>query len=383
MAGFTAGLISNYGLVRHFATTAEKSVGVMPVATSNDWLARLSYASAGVWGSTGRPVKPSDGVTGALAKEWWSVWNYLQYNVGGVVVGGTGDNSWQTIGVTYTPLHASTESISVFFAGGTTFSAAAAADIATKRGDCFAVVGNGLQAITQPVSASGFTHFANTFGLDGFTGLTGGNVIYVGGRKNIFLDYDGSGRTEVDKIDTASDVAANIAKTNLNANAWSVPSGFRRGGINGVISLEQNFTNNESTLLQDSGVNPVVSFTGKGSFFMGNSTGSASAASTSSRGMLNVASVLNYVRAEVKGLANEYLFEPNTESNRSQFITRANSILDGVKSSGSISNYSVICPPADNTGITFTAEIRLTPTNVAETITLRVINSTTSEIFNL
>ena len=387
MAGITAALISYNGLVRTFGNSNEKLGGVMYVADTNDWLARLSNAPTGFWGLTGKPVKPSDGTTGEVAKEWWAVWNYLQYNSGACIVGGTGSASFTTIGTTYTPLHSSSEKINVFFGGGNTLSNTAAADAATVRGDAFAVVG-ALKGITQPVSAL-FTMHQIDFGVTGFTGsavssgTTGNNVIYVAGRKNFFLDYASTGVTDVDKIDLASDIAGCIGKTTINYNSWTTPAGFKKGAINGVLTLEQAFSSTESDYLQNSGVNPVITYPGKGTYFMGNSTGAAAAGSTFSRGYMNVVAIVNYVKSEIKGLANEYLFEPNTDNNRSSFITRASSILDGVKSSGSISAFSVICPPADNTGITFTAEIRLTPVNVAEAITLKVINNTTSEVITV
>jgi hypothetical protein len=79
------------------------------------------------------------------------------------------------------------------------------------------------------------------------------------------------------------------------------------------------------------------------------------------------------------------MFEPNTEGNRSQFVSRANGLMDTVKSSGSITAYSVICNASNNTGITFTADIAITPVNVAEAITLRVTNngSTPAEVYIL
>jgi len=135
----------------------------------------------------------------------------------------------------------------------------------------------------------------------------------------------------------------------------------------------------------NNGVSPVISFPGRGAYFMGNSTGAASAGSTASRTNTHIVGMLNYIKAEVKNIAYDYMFEPNTDGNRTQFVSRANSLMDTIKSSGSITAYSVICNASNNTGITFTADIAITPVNVAEAITLRVTNngSTPAEVYIL
>lgn len=392
MPGFTAGLISQYGLLRWFSTTSERAKGTMTVPNLTDWVGRLvsgasAAAAKGTVGTAwaGIPPGPSND---ELSKEWWAVWNYLTYGVGGVVVGATGDTLFTTMTVSTTPLHSTNDKINVVIGGGNAFSNEAAANLATNRGDCFAVVGNYARGITQPVATS-YAFHSDDFGFGGYTGntkkdgTTGNNVIYCAGRKVFFTDWDGSGRITTDKLDTASDVAGNIGKATTTYNSWSIPVGFKKGQINGVVALEQSFSNTDSQRLQDNGVNPVMTYPGKGSYFMGNSTGAAAAGSTFTNGYFNVMAIITYIKGEVKAIANDYLFEPNTDSNRSDFINRASILLDGVKSSGTISTYSIICPPGENIGQTFSANIAITPVNVAETITLKVTNNTTTEVFTL
>jgi hypothetical protein len=388
MAGFTAGTISNHGLVRFFwKTDAERRNGIMTIPSQTDWLSRLSGTSAADgWANptTTTPPKPS---TSRIGNEWWSVWNYLGYGVGACVVGSTGDDIFKTIGITFTPLHSTSENLNaVFSSSGTTFNANAAADVAKSRGDCFAIIGlSGGAVITQPVPSSYSAH-ATDFGFTGYTGGAGANIIYVAGRKSFFLDHDGSGKTDIDKLEIASDVAGCFGRMFKNFNEWSIPAGTKRGAINGVLALEQSFSSTDQTNLLNQGVNPIVSIPGKGTYLMGNSTGAgASGAAGSTYGISNmhIVSILNYLKTSLKGIATDYLFEPNTETNRTDFVNRAGSVLQNVKDSGSISAYSVVCNPAENQGMTFTANVNITPVNVAETISLKVVNGSTTEIYTL
>jgi len=388
MAGFTAGLYSNHGLVRFFwKTDTERKNGLMTISNQNDWLTRLSGLSAsGAWANptTAIPPKPT---TSLIGKEWWAVWNYLGYNVGSCLVGATGDDLYTTHSDTATSLHATNENLNVIFSGGNTASATVAANIAKTKQDCFAVIGITQNSqITQPVPAT-YDNHAKDFGPVGYTGANGANVVFVAGRKNFFMDYNGSGILDIDKIDVASDVAGCFGRMYRTTNEWSIPAGVKRGAINGVLALDQTFSATEQTNLLERGVNPVVTLPGKGTYFMGNSTGAGASGAnpgvTFGVANMHVVAILNYLKGSLKNIATDYLFEPNTDSNRNAFITRANTVLTNVKNAGNISAFSVVCNPAENQGITFTATVNITPVNVAETISLKVVNNTTTEIYTL
>jgi hypothetical protein len=389
MAGFTAGTISYHGLVKFFGVTAERQSGVMIVPNLTDWQKRTVNAVSKPWNTTVPPgptyISGGDGST--VGTEWWHVWNYLNYNVGGVVVGGTGTVSYTASNVEYTPLHESSERINAFFDTGNTYSSTAIANIAQSRKDCFGIVGN-TKPLGLPINDSYGSTLSADFGVTGFTGIDGTNVIYVANRKQFFKDWNSSGSSiglETALINLSSDVAGCLGRAFATNNAWSSPAGINRGIINGVISLEQNYTSNDQTNLVNSGVSPVVSFPGRGNFLMGNSTGASSFTGAGSRSNIHIVSLLNYVKTVVKDIAYDYMFEPNNEANRSQFITRASSLLESVRVSGSISQYNIVCNAADNQGITFTADIYLTPVNLSETLVLRVTNNgtTPAEVFEV
>jgi hypothetical protein len=386
MPGFTAGTISYHGLVKFFGTNAEKANGIMSVSDLTDWQKRTVNAATKPWSTTVPPgptyTSGADGST--VGTEWWHVWNYLNYNVGGVIVGATGTSSYTTWDISYTPLHESGYRINAFFDLGNQPSSDAVANIAQSRKDCFAIVG-ATKPLALPINANYGSSLAADFGIgNGYTGNTGSNVVYVANRKQFFKDWNSSGSSSLESatINLASDVAGCFGRA-MNTTAWAAPAGIKRGAINGVISLEQNYTSTDVARLTNNGVSPVISFPGRGSFLMGNSTAYASV--NGSRGSIHVVSLLNYVKTVIKDIAYDYVFEPNNEANRTQFITRTKTLMDSVQASGSISAYNIVCNAADNQGITFTANISLTPVNLAEAITLTVTNNGTTppEVFEI
>ena len=154
MAGFTAATVSFGGLVRALGTTLsngtnERNIGLMVVTNSTDLLTRTVNA------------KPT-GPTGPWYQDWWSVWNYLQYGVGSCIVGGTGAVSNTTIGITYGPLHSTTEPFNVVFGCESINPSATigvtsnrcAVSVATTRKDCFAIVGNTRDVTNSSITSS-------------------------------------------------------------------------------------------------------------------------------------------------------------------------------------------------------------------------------------
>jgi hypothetical protein len=378
MAGFTAATISYFGLVKFFGTDGEKINGIMVVPSVSDWSRRAASPTGTPWPADVGPTGPGDGIT--VANEWWAVWNYLKYNVGACLVGATGSATNTQYGYTYSSLHSSANSFDVAFSAGNTHSSETVAHMASSRGDMYGIIGS-IKGITQPVPA-GYTndHLKNDFGITyyGITGVTAGtNIVYVANRKTFFLDWKNIGSVSTTgSIDMASDVVGCFGRLATQDSIWSIPAGLQRGNILSALALAQAYTATDTTNLQDNGVNIVTSFPGKGTYFMGNSTGAALGGYPHARGYMNVVSIINYIKKEIKGIALEYLYEPNTEANRTQFAERAKTVLSNIERAGNITSvYNVYMDPAKNTGQTFTAEITITPIAVAENITLQVTNN--------
>ena len=389
MAGFTAGTISYWGLVKFFGNASEKTNGIMTISNSADWLTRTTTAISSATDATNTPWSGSDGPTfpsqdtsggATVANEWWSVWNYLKYGVGAVLVGATGSVINTQFGYTYSALHESPDKLSVLFSAGNTHSSDVVGNIAANRGDVFAVIG-ATGSIPTPYSTGTLTKLQENFGVT-FAGITGHkagtNIIYVANRKRFFMDWKNTGYAgRIGVMDTSSDVAGLIGRQVRADKNWNIPSGFNKGNIINSVGLLQTFTSTDQKLMQDYGINMIVSYPGKGHFFMGNSTGAGAGGGeyNGARSYMNVVSLINYIKTEINSVALEYLYEPNTEASRATFKSRAETVLEAVERDGAISDYSVYLDPSKNTGMTFSASISITPVAIAEAVTLEVVNN--------
>ena len=372
MAEFNAGMISNYGLILQLGATVdnvnEKQTGLMYVTSLNNLRART----------------PTTGPTGAWLNEWWSAANYLGANhTYGLYVGGTGASAGYADGAnvstTNTALHSTTVPINVVFEGGNTWSAGAALNIANTRKDCFAILG-AIKGLTLPVDNPYSGHTAD-FGF----GATSENAIFIAGRKRFLNDWKGTGRSssEIKTQGLSPDIAGSFARQTENSGfEWLSAAGTlnNRGRVFNLIGLEQTFTDTDVTNLKTNRVNPVITYSGRGSYFMGNETGKASG----SQSNIDIQGILNYLRKQLRAITPDYSFTPNSSTNRASFVTAVTAIMDNMISSSSISAYSIICDDSNNTTQTisegkFIAEINFTPNNAIETITITITNDGTSE----
>jgi len=389
MAAFTAATISFGGLVKALGNTSanginEKTTGIMFVTNTEDLVKRTSLVNA-------------SGPTGSWADDWWSVWNYLQYGVGGCVVGGTGSDGWTSVTVTNTPLHTTEHRFHVIFnsgansvaiAQGATSSSRAAVSVATTRKDCFAIVG----AVDEIPASDITTNYANWYGDFGITasgdwaqsGITAGNIIFVANQKKYIKNWNNTltGGSSIGETHLAPDVAGCFGRTALGYNEWYVPAGILKGRILNSITLKTNYNSDHLAIMDDIRISPVVTLPGRGSFFYGNTT---AADPTKSNADISFQGVLNYLRTNLVDIGLSLLFEVNNETTRQSFAARADEVLKLVKNSGSISSYNIICDSSNNTNSSsaLTAQIIIVPVNAIETVTLTVTNGTVNEDYTL
>lgn len=370
-----AGVVSFTGLVPLFGTTgsngtSEVETGIMTVPNVNDWVSRLNSSSAG-----------AAGPTGGWADEWWSVYNYLQYG-GSCIVGGTGSTgdyyfSNGVLGVTNTPIHnKSYAAIDVIFETGNTFSAGAAVNAATSRGDCIAIVGNYKRLTGLPLGSS-YTNQFSDFGVTSSSEY----VVFVAGRKKYTA---GVGNDVIIKESNLSaDVAGCFARSARDASIWSSPAGKTRGRILGVMALQQSFNDSDSSYLISGKVNPVMVFPGEGTYLMGNKTAYSGTASLDS---INVASLTAYLKRELLKISRNLLFEINDSVTRQKFIGQAIPVLDKVIAGNGITDYRIVCDETNNTPAIvqqnkLVADVYIKPTFAADTIVINIVNTNTSQAF--
>jgi len=367
-----AGMVSFNGLIPVFGMTgingnSEVEIGIMTVPSYNDWIIRLNKSSY------------RSGPTGAWAGEWWSVYNYLQY--GGIcVVGSTGSTGdyWSSTGVltaSNTPLHnKNLVSLDVVFDGGNQNSVKAAADIATKRQDCVAFVGNNIpigSAITSPYN----NHFTD-FGVTANTAY----VSFYAGRKSISDDVSIPKVTPLIKVSTSADAAGCLARTYRLASPWSPISGKTRGRILSTAAMES-FNDSDTSALIAGNINTIQTFPGEGTFLMGNKNGIG--------GALNNTFFVTYIKKILRDAMSNYLFEPNNDVIRSSLSNTLNNIMKNLLSLGAITSYNVVCDETNNTDITIAAhqlivdvtlERGVTATSIVINLTLTGGSTESSEL---
>jgi hypothetical protein len=93
-----------------------------------------------------------------------------------------------------------------------------------------------------------------------------------------------------------------------------------------------------------------------------------------------------YLRKQLLSVAEELLFEINDAATRQRMISLATPILETILGGNGISSYRLVCDETNNTEATVTAnqlvlDVYVDPTYAAETLVIRITNTTTSEAF--
>lgn len=413
----------DYNLLTALGTNADKLAGYMSYESAPDWVQRyndvfgafVGITSSGSanspWGAipagytgikasvlkspnpdfTGLTVASSgytangvavgyeffNGLTGTIAKHWWSAYNYLLY--GGILhIGGK-------IGSTFTayqsPLYSKTtfpDVDTIFALTDTATDATIVSNIVVSRdSDCVGVMG-----------ASGtYTGYAGVSGVAGVCyqsgtvevpiDAMGKNGICVFGRKVHFgLDLTADNLVTTPLI---ADYAGCICRTDRDYAPWYSPAGMVRGRILNSIRLTEQVSTPNQNSLYDNGINYAITLPGEGTFFFGDRT-LESTTSTFSR--INVSRLFIFLTNTIAPLARRFLFEINDEITRQLFINSVTGILDRVQADRGITEYQVICDESNNTASVidaneFVADILVKPAKSINFITIRFTNQNT------
>jgi len=142
---------------------------------------------------------------------------------------------------------------------------------------------------------------------------------------------------------------------------WFAPAGTRRGLIDNASAL--GFVDNKSGNFIRSGINqglrdtlyerrmnPVTLLPGAGIVAYGQKTrATAVGGGGTSMDRINVARLVNYLRSILKGVANQFLFEPNDKITRDQIKQMIESMLNDLIAKRGIYDYLVVCDETNNT----------------------------------
>ena len=204
-------------------------------------------------------------------------------------------------------------------------------NIAETRKDCVAFV-----SPTRSTSADSIVTFRNTLSSTSYAVIDSGYK-YQYDRYNDIYRY----------IPLNGDIAGLCARTDETRDPWFSPAGFTRGQIKNLVKLNFNPNQAERDLLYKNGVNPVVTFPGRGTVLFGDKT---MLARPSAFDRINVRRLFIVLEKAISTAAEFALFEFNDEFTRAQFKNLVEPYLREVQGRQGITDFKVICDTTNNTG---------------------------------
>jgi hypothetical protein len=204
-------------------------------------------------------------------------------------------------------------------------------NIAEGRKDCVAFV-----SPTKSNSADSIVTFRNQLSSTSYAVIDSGYK-YQYDRYNDVYRY----------IPLNGDVAGLCARTDETRDPWFSPAGFTRGQIKNLVKLNFNPNQAERDLLYKNGVNPVVTFPGRGTVLFGDKT---MLAKPSAFDRINVRRLFIVLEKAISTAAEFALFEFNDEFTRAQFKNLVEPYLREVQGRQGITDFKVICDTTNNTG---------------------------------
>jgi hypothetical protein len=204
-------------------------------------------------------------------------------------------------------------------------------NIAETRKDCVAFV-----SPTRSTSADSIVTFRNTLSSTSYAVIDSGYK-YQYDRYNDVYRY----------IPLNGDIAGLCARTDETRDPWFSPAGFTRGQIKNLVKLNFNPNQAERDLLYKNGVNPVVTFPGRGTVLFGDKT---MLAKPSAFDRINVRRLFIVLEKAISTAAEFALFEFNDEFTRAQFKNLVEPYLREVQGRQGITDFKVICDTTNNTG---------------------------------
>jgi hypothetical protein len=153
---------------------------------------------------------------------------------------------------------------------------------------------------------------------------------------------------------------------------WFAPAGLNRGGLPTVIQPERRLSVTDRNNLYVASVNPIATFPGVGTVVYGQKTMQARA---SALDRVNVRRLLISLKGYIGQIAEQIVFEPNTQVTRNKFLSQVNPYLEYVQQKQGLYAFQVVMDETNNTPDVIdrnqlVGTIYLQPTRTAEFIQL-------------
>jgi hypothetical protein len=162
------------------------------------------------------------------------------------------------------------------------------------------------------------------------------------------------------------------AFTDQVAASWFAPAGLNRGGVPSVLRAERKLSQNDRDTLYTSNVNPLATFPGEGVVVFGQKTLQKKSTALD---RVNVRRLLIALKDYIGQVANNLVFEQNTNVTRNRFLSQVNPYLESVVQRQGLYAYKVVMDETNNTPDVIdrnqlVGQIYIQPTKTAEFIIL-------------
>ena len=171
----------------------------------------------------------------------------------------------------------------------------------------------------------------------------------------------------------ASTVMGGVLAFNDQVGAeWFAPAGLNRGGVPSVLRAERKLSQNDRDNLYNANVNPLATFPGEGVVVFGQKTLQRKATSLD---RVNVRRLLIALKGFIGQVANNLVFEQNTNVTRNRFLAQVNPYMESVVQRQGLFAYKVVMDETNNTADVIdrnqlVGQIYIQPTKTAEFIIL-------------
>ena len=182
----------------------------------------------------------------------------------------------------------------------------------------------------------------------------------------------------------ASTVMGGVFAFNDQVGAeWFAPAGLNRGGVPSVLRAERKLTQNDRDVLYLANVNPLATFPGEGVVVFGQKTLQRKATALD---RVNVRRLLIALKGYIGQVANNLVFEQNTNVTRNRFLSQVNPYLESVVQRQGLYAYKVVMDDTNNTPDVIdrnqlVGQIYIQPTKTAEFIILNFNVLPTGAVF--
>jgi hypothetical protein len=229
-------------------------------------------------------------------------------------------------------------------------------DLAENRGDCFYITdlsayGSTLSSVTNQASGLDTNYAAAYWPWVQVISQETGKRVWV----------------------PASTMMPGVYAFNDNVSAeWFAPAGLNRGGLGNVLQAERRLSPTDRDNLYAGKVNPIATFPNIGVAAFGQKTLQKKA---SALDRINVRRLLISLKRFIGNIAENLVFEQNTDTTRNAFLTQVTPYLESVQQRQGLYAFKVVMDETNNTADVIdrnqlVGQVYLQPTKTAEFILL-------------